>query len=65
MSAKGKSSPAELNRDTIEEEDLATHQEVVPVPFQAGTRLVALRWISGALDQVARQAKEDRPGKKG
>lgn len=65
MSAKGRSNPVELNRDTIEEEELATHQEAVPIPSISGTRLVAVRWISPALDQVARQAKEERPGKKG
>lgn len=65
MSTKGVSAPAEVNRDTLEEEELSTHQEAVPVPYLAGTRMVAVRWLSGAMDQVARQAKDDRPGKKG
>lgn len=65
MSSKGKSQVAsELNNDTLEAEDLATHQEAIPIPFICGTQLVALRWMTPALDRVARQAPQDRPGKK-
>lgn len=64
MSTKASKTPAELDDTTMEEEDLATHQETIPVPFVFGTRLVALRWISPALDMVTRQAKDDKPGKK-
>jgi len=64
MSAKGKAPAEEYNRDTIEEEELSTHQETIPIPFLAGTQMVAIRFISPALDRVARQAPNDRPGKK-
>lgn len=65
MSSKGKSQVAsELNNDTLEEEDLATHQETIPIPFICGTQIVALRWMTQALDRKARQAPQDRPGKK-
>lgn len=64
MSAKGKAPAEELNRDTIEEEELATHQEIIPIPFLCGTQMVAIRFMSPALDRVARQAPNDRPGKK-
>jgi|GEM_PF-6167604 len=64
MSSKGKSKLPTQN-DIIEDEELATHQETVPIPMMSGTRIIALRWISPALDKIARQAKQDRPGKKG
>lgn len=64
MSSKGKVPRADLNRDTIEEEELATHQETIPIPYLAGTQMVAIRFISPALDRVARQAPDERPGKK-
>lgn len=64
MSAKGKAPAEELNRDTIEEEELATHQEIIPIPFLCGTQMVAIRFISPALDRVAKQAPNERPGKK-
>lgn len=65
MSDKGKQQAmSELNNDTLKEEDLATHQEAIPIPFIFGTQNVALRWLTQAIDRTARQAPQDRPGKK-
>lgn len=64
MSAKGSKSPAQLDETTLEGEDMSTHQETIPVPWVAGTRLIAIRWIAPALDMVTRQAPDERPGKK-
>jgi len=64
MSTKGKANVGEYDPTTLEDEDLPTHQEAIPVPCLSGTRLVALRWISPALNMVAEQAPDERPGKK-
>ncbi|MBX3747345.1 MAG: hypothetical protein KF833_18705 [Verrucomicrobiae bacterium] len=48
----------------IGDEELATHREAQPVPWMAGTRRIALRWLDDALDIKAVQAPNDRPGKK-
>lgn len=64
MSAKGIGKPTEINSDTIEDEEMATHQEAIPIPYLAGSQMLAVRWITPALDRVARQAPQDRPGKK-
>lgn len=64
MSTKGRVNTEELTRDTLEEEELSTHQEAIPIPFLCGTQMVAIRFISPALDRVAREAPNDRPGKK-
>lgn len=62
----GKSSvkPEEVDETTIEDEDLATHQENIPVPYVAGTRRVAVRWLDTALNLITEQAPDERPGKK-
>lgn len=55
---------ADVEEVPIGEEELATHQEAVPVPYLAGTRRVALRWITAATDRVTQQAPDDTPAKK-
>lgn len=55
---KAKNRPEELDETTLEQEELSTHQETVPVPYIAGTQLLALRWISPALDMVAKQSTQ-------
>lgn len=47
----------------FQEENLATVQQSVPLPYVRGTRLVAVRWISPAFDQVTQPA--EGTGKKG
>lgn len=48
----------------VGDEELATHQEAVPVPYLAGTRRVALRWVTGATDRITQQAPDTTPAKK-
>ena len=64
MSAKGTSDLGESDDLPVEPETLATSQESVPVPYLAGTRLIALRWISPPIAVFSVQAKDERPGKK-
>lgn len=63
MSLKAKSPKTERDETSLESEDIATHQETIPVPFICGTGLVALRWIGPATNMVTKQA-EDEPAKK-
>lgn len=63
-SSKSQQLPESIDDTTLEDEELATHQETIPVPYIAGTRMVALRWLGPAYDMVTRQAPDDRPGKK-
>jgi len=48
----------------VEPEEIASHQEAVPVPWWAGTRKVALRWITPATQMITEQAPQEKPGKK-
>jgi hypothetical protein len=56
--------PEELDETTVEAEDLATHQENIPVPYLGGTRRIAVRWLDEALDMVTEQAPDSAPQKK-
>jgi hypothetical protein len=47
-----------------ESEDVATVQESVPLPYVAGTRKVAARWISNTYNQFTQEVEADS-GKKG
>jgi len=48
----------------VEDEQLSTSQEAVPVPQMAGTRKISLKWISRVYNQHARKAPAERPAKK-
>jgi hypothetical protein len=56
----------DIEKDDLpaEEEEIATHQEAIPVPYMAGTRRIAGRWITPALDMIAKQTKDPHSGKK-
>jgi hypothetical protein len=62
--SKSSIKPETLDETTLEAEELATHQENVPLPWLAGTRKIAVRWLDNALDQRTEQAPDDRPQKK-
>jgi hypothetical protein len=64
MSSKGSQDLGETDDMPLEPESVATMQEAVPVPFLAGTRAIALRWISPPVSVFSVQAKDERPGKK-
>lgn len=55
---KGNINPTELDETTVEDEEISTHQETIPLPYLAGTRRLAVRWIDGALNMVTVQNKE-------
>jgi hypothetical protein len=63
MSSKAAKAP-ERDDLPVEDEDIATAQEGIPVPWQAGTRRVAVRWITPAFDRVTKEAPAERAGKK-
>jgi hypothetical protein len=43
----------------VEDEEIATHQEAIPVPFLAGTRKIAGRWISPATNLITKEAQNE------
>lgn len=45
-------------------EDTSTNQEAIPVPWLAGERKIALRWMCRVYNQFAKEAPQERPGKK-
>jgi len=64
MSSKGSRDQGQTDDVPVEPETLSTAQESIPVPYLAGTRLVAIRWISLPFAVFAVQAKDEKPGKK-
>jgi len=42
----------------VEEQTIATAQEAGPLPYLAGTRMIAILWIDEALDMKAVQTGE-------
>ena len=47
----------------FQQENVASNQQSVPLPYMAGTNLIAVRWITPALDKITFQVKG--AGKKG
>lgn len=48
--------PPEKQLVPFQKENVSTQQNDIPLPYLAGTRVVAVRWLSPALDQVNVQA---------
>lgn len=46
----------------FQKENVATNQQAVPLPYVRGTRLVAVRWITPATDQVTQDAPSGKKG---
>ena len=61
---KGSRTDIEKEDVPVQEEEIATHQEAIPIPWLAGTRRLSLRWITDATDMATRQAKDANSGKK-
>jgi hypothetical protein len=57
------SQPAQIQLLPFQAENLATNQQAIPLPYLAGTRVIALRWITSATSEVTTQAQGT--GKKG
>jgi hypothetical protein len=64
MSFGGNETTADPVVAGTEEEDVSTNQEAVPIPYLAGERKVAVRWLSNAYKQYSVEVKADS-GKKG
>ena len=47
----------------FQQENVASNQQSVPLPYMAGTNLIAVRWITPALDKITFQVTG--AGKKG
>lgn len=60
---KPKAKPVPKELLPFQAENVASNQQSVPLPYMAGTRLIALRWISPATDMMTQQVKGS--GKKG
>lgn len=55
---KGKTDFDSSDAIPVEEEQISTTQEATPLPYVAGTRLVAIRWIDNAADMQAIQTSD-------
>ena len=55
--------PVKVQLLPFQSENVASNQQSVPLPYLAGTRVIAARWISPALNQVTHQVQGS--GKKG
>jgi len=48
----------------LDGDELSSNQESTPVPWGAGEIQVPAKWITGIIEQEAREAPAERPGKK-
>ncbi len=48
----------------VQDEEVTTHQEAVPLPYLAGKRKVACRWIGPAMNLITKKSANATPGKK-
>jgi hypothetical protein len=55
--------PTPVNLVPFQQENVSTNQQDIPLPYFAGERLIALRWISPAFNETTTQAQG--AGKKG
>ncbi len=58
MSSKGADIPASVDETTLQDTDLATNQETIPVPYLAGTQRYAVRWLDAARNMITEQAPQ-------
>lgn len=56
-------SPTKKELLPFQKENVASNQQGVPLPYLAGTRVIAVRWITGAMNEVTTQVPSN--GKKG
>ncbi len=54
MSSNKQKTPVQLL--PFQQENVATNQQNIPVPYLAGERLVAIRWMTPALQEKTKQA---------
>jgi hypothetical protein len=61
--SKGMSAKA-TDEMPVEDEEIATHQEAVPVPFLGGTRKIAVRWLGPAANLITQESEDENVSKK-
>ena len=54
--------PTKPNLLPFQQENVATNQQAIPLPYLAGIRLIGLRWMTSALDEVTQQAGSGKKG---
>ena len=64
MSFRSRMPELETDDLPVEEEEVASHQEAAPLPYFAGTRKIALRWLGSATGMITEQAPNEKVGKK-
>lgn len=62
--SKQRSVPEEMVPAGVEEGEVVTHQENLPVAWLAGTRKTALVWLDAARDLWTVRARDAVPSKK-
>jgi hypothetical protein len=63
MGSKAIKTPA-TDETALQDEQIATHQEAIPLPYLAGTRKIAVRWIGPAERMLTNQSTDNQVGKK-
>jgi hypothetical protein len=48
----------------LDENEVSTNQQALPVPLFAGEASLALHWLCNPYNQFTREAPAERPGKK-
>ncbi len=56
--------PAPVEEEIVEEQEVSTSQEALPVPILMGTRKIAVKWISQLYNLNAVEVPAERSGKK-
>jgi hypothetical protein len=46
----------------FQQENVASNQQSIPLPYLAGVRLVAIRWFTPALNEVTQKASKSKKG---
>lgn len=46
----------------FQKENVSTNQQNVPLPYFAGERLIAVRWITPALNRITQKAASGKKG---
>lgn len=46
----------------FQQENVATNQQNIPMPYMAGQRLIALRWFTPAMDEKKVQVQNGKKG---
>lgn len=64
MKGSGNLPDASPDLGNVDETELATNQQAVPVPFFAGEASFALQWLCEPFNQFTVEAPAERPSKK-